>query len=106
MSLLDSIDFEDVEFEIAEIVEDALDELTDASQEDLRKFGLRIAQGVVHAAKSNDPRLLRGIKGQARMLAEMQRIRLNREAKAVLNRILDVASRVAKSLLKAAIAAV
>lgn len=107
MSLLENIDFESIEFEIADLIEDALDELVDAAQGDLRKFGLRIAQGVVWASKPGaDPRLLRGIKGQARMLAELNRIRLNREAKAVLNNILGIATRVAKSVLTAAVAAV
>ncbi|MEE8494670.1 MAG: hypothetical protein V3S25_11555 [Nitrospirales bacterium] len=106
MSLLDNINFAEIENEIADMIEDAMDEVTDAAQADMHKFGKRIAVNLVRAIRSDDPRVLRALKGQARMLAEMNRIRLNREAKALLSRILDVAARVGKVLLTAAVAAV
>ena len=106
MSLLDDIDFDAIEAEIAELIEDSLDDVVDAAQEDLKKFGKDIAMNLVVAIGSDRPDLLRSLKGQARMLAEMNRICLNREARALLNRVLDVAARVGKVVLTAAIAAV
>ncbi len=105
-NLLDKIDFNAVEHEIAELVEDALEEVVDAAQRDLKKFGKAIAFNLVTAIRTDRPDLVRSLKGQARMLAEVQRIHLNRRAKQVLNSILDVAARVGKVFLTAAVAAV
>lgn len=106
MSLLDSIDFDKVTDEIADLVTDALEETVDAASADLKTFGKDIARDIVMVIRSGDDSLLRSLKGQARMLAEINRIRLNRNSRALLNRILDVAARVGKVLLTAAVAAV
>ncbi len=107
MSLLDSIDFDAVEAEIADMVTDALEETVDAAAADLKTFGKDIARDIVTVIRAGgDDRLMRSLKGQARMLAEINRIRLNRNSRALLNRILDVAARVGKVLLSAAVAAV
>lgn len=106
MSLLDDIKFDLVTEEIEGLILDALDETVDAASADLKKFGKAIASDIVWAIRSDRDDLLRSLKGQARMLAEVNRIRLNRNSRALLNRILDVAVRVGKTVLTAAIAAV
>ena len=106
MSLLDQIDFDAVADDIADMVTDALEESVDAASADLKSFGKDIAVDLLAVIRSGDDALLRSLKGQARMLAEIHRIRLNRNSRALLNRILDVAARVGKTILTAAIAAV
>lgn len=106
MSILDNIDFDEIEEELAEIIIDALDELVDGAQADLEEFGKVIAMELVFAIKSDDDEAIRELLAQTRALAEINRLRLNRKARVVLNRVLAVAARVGKSLLTAAMAAV
>jgi len=106
MGLLDDINLDGLTLELQGLVVDALEEVVDAAQADLQSFGLEIAKNLVAAVRSDNEHLIRSLKGQARMLAEVNRIRLNREARALLNRVLDVAARVGKAVLTAAIAAV
>lgn len=105
-NLLDHIDFDVVADEIEVLILDALDETVDAASADLREFGKAIALDIVSAIRSDRDDILRSLKGQARMLAEINRIRLNRNSRALLNRIIDVAVRVGKTILTAAAAAV
>lgn len=104
--LLDNIDFGALELELTDLVVDSLEEVIDAAQVDLQKFGLAIAKNLVAVIREDRPDLLRSLKGQVRMLAEVNRVRLNREARALLSRVLDVAVRVGKVILTAAVAAV
>jgi hypothetical protein len=77
---------------------------------DLRDFGIAIARDLTTTLREPDEAVRAAkqaeLKGQARTLAEIGRVRLNNEAWAQFDSIFDIASGVVTTLLNAAILAI
>lgn len=77
---------------------EAVSKYVSGTEEDLARFGRGIAMSLVPAIASGDPMMLAEIRGQAAMLAEMNRIRARAGMEAVAKRVLEAAVEVAGKL--------
>jgi hypothetical protein len=104
-----NVNWEAIAAQIGLTLTGSLKDLITGTAEDIRTYGTAIARDMLGAVREPDvakrEALLSELKGQARSLAELNRIRLNNEAWAQFDRIFDVAAGVADRLLAGVILA-
>lgn len=93
------MNWDEITAEVGGILHDALDDVVTQGRADLKAYAADIAKDLVDAIRNDRADLRRELFGQALLLAELHRIRLNRTAKTVLSQVLEVAARVGKALL-------
>lgn len=104
--ILDNVDFDSVRAEVEEILKNSLDGLVQGAREDVQRYVFTISNDLVSAIRDGRDDLRQELLAQMGLLAEIHRIRLNREARATLGTVLEVAARVGRTLLQAAVAAI
>jgi hypothetical protein len=75
---------------LGNIIADELKDLTMAAEADLQEYGRALAADVIEASLAGRPDLVAAVRDQARMLAEIHRIRLDGAGYRVLDRVVDV----------------
>ena len=85
--------------ELGSIVSESLYELVEGAEEDLRKYGMEIARGMIVALRTGRNDLRRELQDQVVMLGEIHRIKINTAAKDVLDRTIDIGMRLGRAAL-------
>lgn len=80
--------------EFGSILAEELNESIVDAAEDLRDYGLAVARDLTIALRSGREDLREELLEQAKLLAEVRRIDLNKKSEAVLERILDIGMRI------------
>lgn len=96
-------DLEGAAREVGASIAKALSDIVEGSSEDLRAFGTSVAFNAVRVAQIPDEEdreaALKEINAQIRLLAEISRIRVNRESWSLVERVVDVATNVLVSFI-------
>ena len=85
--------------ELSGVIEDSLAELVEGAEEDLKSYGVEIANNLIIAMRTGRADLRRELQDQFVMLAEIHRIRLNTAAKDVLDNIINIGMRLGRAAL-------
>ena len=85
--------------ELSGVIEDSLAELVEGAEEDLKSYGVEIANSLIIAMRTGRADLRRELQDQFVMLAEIHRIRLNTAAKDVLDNIINIGMRLGRAAL-------
>lgn len=83
--------------ELSGVISDSLVELVEGAEEDLKTYGVEIANGMIIAMRLGRADLRAELKDQVGMLAEIHRIRLSNEAEVMLNKIIDIGMRIGRA---------
>ena len=98
------LDWNALERDIGTALTDAVREFATASAEDLRSYGSGMAYHLVVAVRNGDVALKDEIRDQAKMLAELHRIRMNEFAEKAAGVVFATAFRVVLAAVKSAVA--
>lgn len=75
--------------QFGQVITDSLRHLLEGAEEDLRTFGLQIAEGLVHATLSGDTAWVEECKAQALVLIEINRLRVVNQNTSLVLQVLE-----------------
>ena len=85
--------------ELSGVISESLYELVEGAEEDLKAYGVEIANSLIIAMRTGRADLQRELQDQVVMLAEVHRIRLNTAAKDTLDKVINIGMRLGRAAL-------
>lgn len=89
------VDWSRVQFDLVELLKGELNGALAGTADDLNNFALAISNDMTRGIREARPDLIKEIKGQARLLVEMNRLRFTGMGESILDTVLGVGLRVA-----------
>ncbi len=93
------MDWKLMKMELGALISESIVELVEGAEEDLKTYGLEIANNMIVAIRLGREDLRRELQDQLVMLGEIHRIKVSNAGEAVLNRVIDIGMRIGKAAL-------
>ena len=93
------LDWKIIREELSSVISESLYELVEGAEEDLKAYGVEIANSLIISMRTGRADLRRELQDQCVMLAEIHRIRLNTAAKDVLDNVINIGMRLGRAAL-------